>query len=94
VAYPWVAAIFRLTPKFWGLKKPELIRRLLGLNDLRFGTGYKSVTPVVVEVDTAADGAAPPLPPQPVSNDTDAKIMTHADLEIIGQIHPPSGPSS
>jgi hypothetical protein len=40
------------------------------------------MTPVIVEVDVAADGAAPSLLPQPVDNDAYAKIKTLADLEI------------
>jgi hypothetical protein len=42
----------------------------------------------VVEEDTAADAAAPSLPPQPVNNDKYAEIKTLADLEIIGSTQP------
>src|SRR5579859_5917159 len=58
VAYPWFAAVFWLTPKCWGLKKPDLIATLLGLIELRLGTGYELIAPAVVEVNPA-DWAVP-----------------------------------
>ena len=76
MAYPWLAEIFSPTPKFWGLKKPELIGRLPGLSELKFGTGYETSMPAEPDLDGSCTEVAVQVAlPAPDGVRTPADVM-------------------